>query len=67
MEPTGSEGLSIGCGVSFQSNEMGRLFHVNGITVIREARTVERAGAGDNLLITLDPGGNSAGDKGAAS
>jgi hypothetical protein len=42
-------------------NETGRQFHVNGITVIKSARTVESAGTGASFFISPEAGGIAAG------
>ena len=52
--------------VSFPANETGRQFHVNGITVIKQARAVESAGTGASLPIAPEAGGIAAGRKWAA-
>jgi hypothetical protein len=68
MEPMASERLSSGVQRLLSLfNETGRPFHVDGITVIRQARTVESARDGANLLIMLNPGGIAAGREGAAT
>jgi hypothetical protein len=59
-------GFLLGYSVSFPFDETGRPFHVDGITVIGQARTVGSAGGGANLLIMLNPGGIAAGREGAA-
>jgi hypothetical protein len=46
-------------------NETGRQFHVNGITVIGSARTVESVGTGVSFLVAPKAGGIAAGHEGA--
>jgi|HubBroStandDraft_4_1064222.scaffolds.fasta_scaffold2077388_2 hypothetical protein len=41
--------------VSFRANEMGRHFHVDGITVNKTIQTVESAVAGATMHIDYDP------------
>jgi hypothetical protein len=41
--------------VSFRANEMGRHFHVNGITVNKTIQTVESAVAGAPMHVIYSP------------
>jgi hypothetical protein len=67
MEPMASERLTIEVQrLLSRLNETGRQFHVNGITVIKQARTVEGAGTSASCLIAPEAGGIAAGRERAA-